>query len=177
MISETARNRPNVTSSHKEAPAGADKTSAMMMPLLDLGRLNGPPDRLCCFVLCRSAALPVTMAKLGQGGPDRLNPFLACSGYVCMSPDGRLREVVRFACRVCPRVGRYRLAVLAVLHSRLKPRFWTGQTVRLPACLGPPLPLQLRARGRGDIAVRDSPARHCWPGRPAQRSCGRRDCG
>ena len=39
-----------------------------------------------------------------------------------MSPDGRLREVVHFACRVCPRVGRYRLAVLAVLHSRLKPR-------------------------------------------------------
>src|SRR3954447_26085618 len=141
MISETARNRPNVTSSHKEAPAGADKTSAMMMPLL------------------------------------RLNPSLACSGYVCMSPDGRLREVVRFACRVCPRVGRYRLAGLAVLHSRLKPRFWTGQTVSLPACLGPPLPLQSRARGRGDIVVPDSPARHCWPGRPAQRSCGRRDCG
>ena len=72
-----------------------------------------------------------------------------------MSPDGRLREVVRFACRVCPRVGRYRLAVLAVLHSRLKPRFWTGQTVSLPACLGPPLPLQLRARSRGDIVVRE----------------------
>jgi hypothetical protein len=34
-----------------------------------------------------------------------------------MSPDGRLREypyiVVRFACRECPRIGRYRLAVLA----------------------------------------------------------------
>ena len=34
-----------------------------------------------------------------------------------MSPDGRLRDypfvVVRFACRDCPRMGRYRLAVLA----------------------------------------------------------------
>jgi hypothetical protein len=34
-----------------------------------------------------------------------------------MSPDGRLREypyiVVRFACRECPRMGCYRLAVLA----------------------------------------------------------------
>jgi hypothetical protein len=34
-----------------------------------------------------------------------------------MNPDGRLREypyiVVRFACRECPRIGRYRLAVLA----------------------------------------------------------------
>lgn len=34
-----------------------------------------------------------------------------------MSPGGRLRDypyiVVRFACRGCPRMGRYRLAVLA----------------------------------------------------------------
>lgn len=30
---------------------------------------------------------------LSWGRPDRLNPSLACSGYVCMSPDGRLREV------------------------------------------------------------------------------------
>src|SRR3954447_14319170 len=34
-----------------------------------------------------------------------------------MIPDGRLRDypfvVVRFACRECPRIGRYRLAVLA----------------------------------------------------------------
>jgi len=34
-----------------------------------------------------------------------------------MSPDGRVRDypfvVVRFACRDCPRIGRYRLAVLA----------------------------------------------------------------
>ena len=34
-----------------------------------------------------------------------------------MIPDGRLRDypfvVVRFACRECPRLGRYRLAVLA----------------------------------------------------------------
>ena len=34
-----------------------------------------------------------------------------------MNPDGRLRDypfvVVRFACRECPRMGRYRLAVLA----------------------------------------------------------------
>ena len=46
-----------------------------------------------------------------------LKPPLACSGYVRMSPDGRLRDypfvVVRFACRECPRLGRYRLAVLA----------------------------------------------------------------
>ena len=50
MISETAKSRPNVTSSHKEAPTGADKTSAMMMPLLDPDRLKGQ-DRLCCLVL------------------------------------------------------------------------------------------------------------------------------
>jgi hypothetical protein len=34
-----------------------------------------------------------------------------------MNPDGRLRDypyiVVRLACRECPRMGRYRLAVLA----------------------------------------------------------------
>src|SRR3954468_21728291 len=34
-----------------------------------------------------------------------------------MSPDGRLRDypfvVVRFACRGCPRIGRYRLVALA----------------------------------------------------------------
>ena len=46
-----------------------------------------------------------------------LKPPLPCSGYVRMNPDGRLREypyiVVRFACRECPRIGRYRLAVLA----------------------------------------------------------------
>ena len=46
-----------------------------------------------------------------------LKPPLTCSGYVRMSPDGRLRDypfiVVRFACRECPRIGRYRLAVLA----------------------------------------------------------------
>ena len=44
-------------------------------------------------------------------------PPLLRSGYVRMNPDGRLREypyiVVRFACRECPRMGRYRLAVLA----------------------------------------------------------------
>ena len=46
-----------------------------------------------------------------------LKPPLTCSRYVRMNPDGRLREypyiVVRFACRECPRIGRYRLAVLA----------------------------------------------------------------
>ena len=46
-----------------------------------------------------------------------LKPLLSRSGYVRMNPDGRLREypyiVVRFACRECPRIGRYRLAVLA----------------------------------------------------------------
>ena len=46
-----------------------------------------------------------------------LKPPLSRSGYVRMNPDGRLREypyiVVRFACRECPRIGRYRLAVLA----------------------------------------------------------------
>ena len=46
-----------------------------------------------------------------------LKPPLTRSGYVRMNPDGRLREypyiVVRFACRECPRIGRYRLAVLA----------------------------------------------------------------
>ena len=36
--------------------------------------------------------------------------------------------------------------------ARLKPRFWTGQDrLRLPSCLGPPLPFRLRARGRGDM--------------------------
>jgi hypothetical protein len=46
-----------------------------------------------------------------------LKPPLTRSGYVRMNPDGRLRDypyiVVRFACRECPRIGRYRLAVLA----------------------------------------------------------------
>ena len=55
------------------------------------------------------------MAKLGQARPPET--LLTRSGYVRMSPDGRLRDypfvVVRFACRACPRVGRCRLAVLA----------------------------------------------------------------
>src|SRR3954452_11425553 len=45
-----------------------------------------------------------------------LKPLLSRSGYVRMNPDGRLRDypfvVVRFACRDCPRMGRYRLAIL-----------------------------------------------------------------
>ena len=66
MISEAARTRPTTTSSHNEAPTGADNTTAMMMPLPDLDRLKGPQDRLCCLVLCMGAGLLVTMAKLGR---------------------------------------------------------------------------------------------------------------
>ena len=91
MISEIARSRPNATSSHNEAPAGADNASAMMMPLLDLGRPKGPRDRLCCLVFCRGAALPVTMAKLGQARPPETP--LTRSGYVRMSPDGHLGTI------------------------------------------------------------------------------------
>ncbi len=55
MISETAKSRPNATSSQSEAPTGANKAAAMMMPLPDLGRPKGPQDRLCCLLLvgCR----------------------------------------------------------------------------------------------------------------------------
>ena len=49
-----------------------------------------------------------------------------------MSPDGRLRDypfvVVRFACRECPRLGRYRLAVLAEA-------LWRGRDRRPVAAL------------------------------------------
>ena len=48
---------------------------------------------------------------------DRLNLPSPVLTHVRMSPNERLRDypfvVVRFACRDCPRMGRYRLAVLA----------------------------------------------------------------
>ena len=59
-----------------------------------------------------------------------LKPLLSRSGYVRMNPDGRLREypyiVVRFACRECPRMGRYRLAILAerLARTRTSRPFW-----------------------------------------------------
>ena len=78
MISEAARTRPTTTSSHNEAPTGADNTTAMMMPLPDLDRLKGPQDRLCCLVLCMGAGLLVTMAKLGQASVRLHNRSVSC---------------------------------------------------------------------------------------------------
>src|SRR5215204_7397226 len=67
MISETARSRPNVTSSHNEAPTGADNTSTMMRPLPDLDRLKGPQDRLCCLLLCMRRRVAEDYGQAGRG--------------------------------------------------------------------------------------------------------------